>query len=347
MRDGVNIARAPFAGTQFSLTYRNTMSDVNPIELRPGRHELPAPISLAPARRIRRPGITHALAWALTALLTISLFSLLGTLLKPRPAALCYPTMQRQGGTLELRFYDDTEADLLSCEFSGNHYPMYRVGEGEFRVLLPVKLTAKPVLHYAVVWEKTIFGKRAAARIPVAVKQGDYPHVSITLKQPRGQNKKDREDSLLAARKIVNGTLALKSDAQYWQGPFIYPLRGRISAPYGERRTVNKRPGGVHFGTDIGAPEGTEVIAANTGLVALTADFPLQGKMLLLNHGQGVFTAYFHLSEIIAVEGQTLQKGQLLGKTGSTGRSTGPHLHWGAYIFGVPVNPLEWVERSF
>ncbi|NLO90420.1 MAG: M23 family metallopeptidase [Elusimicrobia bacterium] len=323
------------------------MSDVNPIKIRPGRHELPAPISLAPARRKRRPALARALALSAAGLISAMLAFGLHTAVTPAPAALCYPNVQSQGGTLELRYYDNTQADRLSCEFSGREYPLYQTAEGEFRVLLPVKLHAKPLMYNAIVRKTTLFGKKVSARVAVVVKRGEYPHVQITLKPQRGQSKKDREASLASARKIVLDTLAAATPKQRWEGRFIFPLRGRISAPFGERRTVNKRPGGVHFGTDIGAPQGTDVVAANTGVVALTADFPLQGKMLLLDHGQGMFTAYFHMSEILAAEGQTLHKGQLLGKTGNTGRSTGPHLHWGAYVFGVPVNPLEWVERSF
>ena len=322
------------------------MTSVDPLELNPDKASVPEPLSLPPAKKRKRHSPLWPSAWVLVALSLAVLALSLNPLFTPRRAILCYPQTPVQGGTLELRLNAALRPERLSCEFAGETYPFYRAADGGLRALVPVQLFARPVLHYAVVYEKTLFSRRVLARVPVAVRRGNYPRIKLTLHTKSTQSKADREMFLVSARQILLTTLAGKDPEQHWRGHFIYPLRGRITAPYGERRIVNGRPGSVHYGLDIGAPEGTDIVAANTGLVALTGNFPLQGKIVLLNHGQGVFTAYLHMSEIIAQEGTVIKQGQLLGRTGSTGRSTGPHLHWGAYLHGVPVNPLEWLDRE-
>ena len=322
------------------------MKPVDPIELKPDKASVPEPLSLPPAKRKKRRSSLWPSAPTLLVLSLAALAVSLKPLYSPQRPVLCYPQAQVQGGTLEFRVNAAIRPERLSCEFSGEHYAFFRAADGGLRALVPVQLFARPVLHYAVVREKNFFGQRVLARIPVAIKRGNYQRIKLTLHTKATQSKADREMFLVSARQMLLQTLAGQDPAQYWRGHFIFPLRGRTSAPYGERRTVNGRSGGVHYGVDIAAPAGTEVVAANTGLVALTGNFPLQGKIVLLNHGQGVFTAYLHMNEIVAQEGTVIKQGQLLGRTGSTGRSTGPHLHWGAYLHGIPVNPLEWLDRE-
>jgi murein DD-endopeptidase MepM/ murein hydrolase activator NlpD len=119
---------------------------------------------------------------------------------------------------------------------------------------------------------------------------------------------------------------------------FDWPREDRVTAPYGDLRTFNGKKQSQHYGTDIGGAPGMPVHATNAGTVVMARDNYAAGNTVLVHHGAGVYTAYFHLSAIDVKEGSRVERGQLLGKVGGTGRVTGPHLHW-----GVKVDDL-WVD---
>jgi murein DD-endopeptidase MepM/ murein hydrolase activator NlpD len=98
-----------------------------------------------------------------------------------------------------------------------------------------------------------------------------------------------------------------------------------------------------HLGVDLAVPAGTPVIAAADGRVALAEGLRVRGNAVVIDHGLGVYTAYYHLSQIRVQPGQEVRAGDLLGLAGSTGLATGPHLHWELRVFGVPADPLGWV----
>lgn len=127
---------------------------------------------------------------------------------------------------------------------------------------------------------------------------------------------------------------------KFWKGPFLMPVEGKIAGTFGLRRIINGEPRSPHSGEDIHAPRGTDVLAANEGVVALVGNFFFSGNSIVLDHGLGLYTMYFHLDEVDVTEGQKVHKGAVLGKVGSTGRATGPHLHWGVRIDGARVNPM-------
>jgi murein DD-endopeptidase MepM/ murein hydrolase activator NlpD len=127
---------------------------------------------------------------------------------------------------------------------------------------------------------------------------------------------------------------------------FAWPVRGRISGRFGSGRVYNGRPGGGHSGMDIAAPEGTPVLAPADGVVTLADDLYITGGTLLLDHGHGVSSNLLHLSRIDVQAGDPVRQGQVVGAVGSTGRATGPHLHWGMNWFDVRVDPLLVLERA-
>ena len=131
-----------------------------------------------------------------------------------------------------------------------------------------------------------------------------------------------------------------------WEGPFLIPVEGRSGSRFGLRRWINGERKNSHTGMDIKAPEGQPVKAANSGRVALVGDFFFAGRAVFLDHGQGVYTMYFHLSKIDVEEGQKVSKGEVLGLVGMTGRATGPHLHWGVRLGGARVDPASLVDRT-
>ena len=132
-----------------------------------------------------------------------------------------------------------------------------------------------------------------------------------------------------------------------WKGPFTQPVSGPITTQFGEVRSYNGGPfQGHHGGTDFQAPRDAPVQAAARGKVVFREQVGLRGKMLVLDHGGGVYTAYAHLNDWLVDLDQEVEPRQQIGKVGSTGLSTGPHLHWELWVSGKSVNPLEWTERE-
>ncbi len=166
--------------------------------------------------------------------------------------------------------------------------------------------------------------------------------------------------------KVSNSTASLKSDDNYakdaekfknakthsageklWEGTFLQPIQGRISTEYAMMRYVNGSPTSYrHSGIDIAAPKGTGVMAANHGTVTFASDLIVSGNVIVLDHGYGLFSSYVHLDELYVEEGQTVTKGDIIGAVGSTGYSTGPHLHWSLWKNGVYLNPWKFIEED-
>lgn len=132
-----------------------------------------------------------------------------------------------------------------------------------------------------------------------------------------------------------------------WRGRFTNPIG--TTAPgkgFGARRIINGQPRSPHSGTDWAAPTGTPVVAVNAGKVALVAEFFFPGRLVIVDHGLGLYTAYFHLDSIAVAEGDRVERGQTLGTVGATGRATGPHLHFGAQVAGARVDPTTLLGLS-
>ena len=126
---------------------------------------------------------------------------------------------------------------------------------------------------------------------------------------------------------------------------FVWPARGRISGVYGSQRILNGEPRRPHFGVDIAAPTDTPVRAPADGRVTLVhPDMFFNGKSIVMDHGLGLTTVYIHLSDALVQPGQLVKQGDVIGRVGATGRATGPHLHWGARVRNIEIDPALLVE---
>lgn len=126
---------------------------------------------------------------------------------------------------------------------------------------------------------------------------------------------------------------------QLWRQPFALPRSSRITARFGDGRVFNGQVQSRHLGTDFAGQVGDPVHAANRGVVALVTDFLLAGTVVYIDHGQGLSTGYFHLSQALVSVGDTVERGQLIGRVGRSGRVTGPHLHWVFRYGAVNLDP--------
>jgi len=131
---------------------------------------------------------------------------------------------------------------------------------------------------------------------------------------------------------------------RYWSGGFVQPNPGEIVGYFGATRLYNESYWYTHTGLDTAMPEGTPINAAANGRVILAEPLPIRGTYVLIDHGWGVYTGYAHLTQRLVVPGQWVRQGDVIGLSGNTGRSTGPHLHWEVAVGGVWVEPQAFLE---
>lgn len=131
-----------------------------------------------------------------------------------------------------------------------------------------------------------------------------------------------------------------------WTEPFLRPRDASVTSEFGSGRLFNGRVTSRHLGVDFRGGVGDPVRAANRGVVALVDTFFLAGRIVYVDHGQGVLTGYFHLSQALVSVGDTVARGQVIGRVGQSGRVTGPHLHWAARYGALSVNPLDLVTLT-
>ncbi|NOY46266.1 MAG: M23 family metallopeptidase [Deltaproteobacteria bacterium] len=246
------------------------------------------------------------------------------------------PPRPRPGDLFRISWRPEVGGGPWRVRFDGREFPLWPGRDGVWEGLAAVEATAEPGPRSLEILGRT--GPVARQRIEVAPRSFGEQRLRV---DPRLVNP-DPEDAARAAReaKRIREVLAWVSRPRLWNPPFLLPARGPVSSPFGVRRVYNGEPRGYHSGLDIAAPRGTPVRAAAAGVVALADELFYTGRTVFLDHGLGLFTAYFHMDEIRVRPGQPVAAGDVLGVVGSTGRSTGPHLHWGAYLEGVKADPL-------
>lgn len=167
-----------------------------------------------------------------------------------------------------------------------------------------------------------------------------FPERSLRLEarfveppQPEVQARIDADRAAFAA------AFAQPESPPLFEAPFAWPSRARVTAGYGEQRTLNGVKPSQHYGLDLAGRLGDPVRSANSGRVVLVRDCWASGHTVVVWHGAGLYTTYFHLSRALVAEGATVEKGQRIGLVGRSGRASGPHLHWGVRVGDLYVDP--------
>ncbi|MGC8904829.1 LysM peptidoglycan-binding domain-containing M23 family metallopeptidase [Thermus sp.] len=243
----------------------------------------------------------------------------------PRGRALYLPPVQGRAFGLVVEGYREGQA-----EFLGATYPLFPQG-ARLLGLLPVGALAEPGVHPL---RLLLDGERV--EVPLRVAPGGYPQETLRLSPALEALLKD--PGLKAEREKV--VAACPKEGALPSGlAFRLPLSGRITSPFGVRRRYGDLFTSYHEGLDYAALEGTPVRAVAGGVVVLSERLKVRGEAVVVAHGAGLCTGYWHLKERRVRLGERVQAGQVVGLLGSTGLSTGPHLHLEARLFGVPVDP--------
>jgi len=218
--------------------------------------------------------------------------------------------------------------------------------EGVYYGLVGVHVFTEPGLYELELSAVDSAGQSTAITTGVVVEAGRFSYERIDLPASRTSL---LDPAAIAAEHgrldAIRPTFTLE---RHWDGPFQRPCVGNISAYFGAHRAYEGGPyTSYHSGVDFRAPAGTPVVAPAGGTVVLADALVVRGNVVIIDHGWGVLTGYWHLSSIEVQVGQRVAPGDLIGKVGNTGLSTGAHLHWEVWVGGVSVNGLQWLEEFY
>lgn len=183
-------------------------------------------------------------------------------------------------------------------------------------------------------------GTQVAEPLKVAPRAWRIEHVNAPLRP--SVPSEDFLKMRAAELEQIEAARRLRSDSQGWRQRFIWPHEGRISGQFGAQRIYRGEPGSYHSGVDVAGATGQVIVAPADGVVILASarPFTLEGNLLMLDHGMGLSSAFLHLSRIDVRNGDHVRQGQAIGAIGSTGRATGPHLHWGMKWNAARIDPM-------
>jgi murein DD-endopeptidase MepM/ murein hydrolase activator NlpD len=242
------------------------------------------------------------------------------------------PAVPRQGSLIEV-FAPDAITGTVAGE------PLH-FRDGKALAAVPLATTDSIAVQTLYIrWDGAVTGKKAYVRVEERPRPRERLRVAERFTPPPDsalQERIDRERGLSrdAARRA-------HMVPRLWYRTFMRPRDTRVTSPFGGGRQVNGVWRSTHSGLDLAGRRGEPVRAANRGFVALIGDFFYGGISIYVHHGDGLMTVYHHLSQAVVAVGDTVQRGQVIGRVGATGRVTGPHLHWQAQFGAIPFDPTD------
>lgn len=248
-----------------------------------------------------------------------------------------------QGDFFSVRLRNIQEGDEIICSTDlAINTPLFYSYSDDRLAIVGVSYRTNPgdyAFCVKVIRDDTVIMEREEV-ITVSLKDFETQYLKVTASLQSKRSEKllleDLEHTVRAKSKTA--------DYPLWEGVFLMPVEGRISTEFGVIRYINNVESSRHSGLDIAAEKGTPVKAANRGRVALSKELNVTGNTIIIDHGMNVFSSYSHLDKLHVVEGQMVEKGDMIGEVGSTGFSTGPHLHWTISIGRVFVNPWLFLD---
>ncbi len=245
-----------------------------------------------------------------------------------------------QGQAVRLEVEHEPELTSVLAVWGDRAVPFVRRGE-RWVTAIGVDLDARPGTHDAGLVLTFADGREERRSQPLEVRAVEFPTTELRVEPryvelaPEDQARAERESREIAA------IYSQLTPEPYWREPFVVPIPGTTGGRnFGHRRIFNGQPRAPHSGADLRAATGTPVHASNRGRVVLAKELFFSGNAVFVDHGLGVYSVYLHLSEIHVEPGEIVERGQVVGLAGATGRVTGPHLHWGARVLDARVDPF-------
>jgi len=250
-----------------------------------------------------------------------------------------HPPRPRVGDVAWLHVKHVPETAAVEGSLGGRPLSFFPYAGGH-AALVGIDLETKPGTHPWRVGVVETGREPRTAGGRVQIRRRTFPVERLTVPRAMVDLDPETERRAVAEGKRLTTLYRTITPERLWRGRFTRPVAGtEPGAGFGARRIINGQPRSPHGGIDYSAPKGTPVVAANSGRVALVADFFFPGRLVVLDHGLGLYTLYFHLDSVAIGEGQRIERGQTLGAVGASGRATGPHLHFGAQVGAARVDP--------
>jgi hypothetical protein len=249
-----------------------------------------------------------------------------------------FPPAINQGDAFTVKVSGANPSRLPAAELSGKELSFSSCGEDCFLALGSVSIDTKPGDHMI---RLNIGGHEI--QLPLAVKEATFPERHLTLPDEKVfLNPEDLKRAQAEAAKLKSLWPVITDKA--WEGNFILPLENSVSTAFGTKRIINQKKNSIHRGIDIRGKKGEKVKATNSARVILAEELFFGGNTIILDHGQGIYSIYMHLSAFNVKVDDIVTKGSVIGFVGSTGRSTGPHLHFGVKMLNVNTNPISLTD---
>jgi len=207
-------------------------------------------------------------------------------------------------------------------------------GKGCFVAIAAIDLQSEPGIYRI----PLKVGRRKTA-LRLRVLKGRFETIHLTLPEEKVSPSPEDLERIRREADLLNSLWEVQSE-RLWEGSFVLPLQNPLSTPFGTMRIINGEMVSIHRGLDMKGLEGEEIRASNRGTVVLTDELFFGGNTVILDHGQGIFTVYMHLSRFNVSPGDLVAKNDVIGYVGSSGRSSGPHLHFGVKVKGVNASPV-------
>jgi murein DD-endopeptidase MepM/ murein hydrolase activator NlpD len=276
----------------------------------------------------------------------VAVASLAGPVAAERADVTWHPAKPRIGDVAWLHVKDVPEGAIVEGSLDGRPLAFFPYGGGH-AALVGLDLETKSGAH---TWRVAVVEREReprTARGQVQILRRDFPVQRLALPPAMVEPDPETERRAVMEGQRLQTLYRTITPERLWRGRFTRPVAGTERATgFGARRIINGHPRAPHGGADFSAPKGTPVVAANAGRVALVGEFFFPGRFVILDHGLGLYTLYFHLDSLTVAEDQRVERGQTLGTVGATGRATGPHLHFGAQVGAARVDPAALLNLS-
>jgi murein DD-endopeptidase MepM/ murein hydrolase activator NlpD len=248
----------------------------------------------------------------------------------------------QQGKAVRLSVPDEPGIEKVEIRFQERTIPYTHSGKEWFTVV-GLDLDMKPGSYSGDV-RVTKNNKVEVRPVKIDVKAVKFPveHLQVAEKYVE-LNPEDSERALREAKELEEIHKTISGEA-LWQQPFVVPIPGGVGSSFGKRRVFNGESRNPHAGADLKATTGTPIRSTNKGRVVLAKDLFFTGNTVIVDHGLGIYTLYAHLSRIDVAKDDIVERSQVIGLAGATGRVTGPHLHWGARVQNTRVDPFSLIN---
>jgi len=224
---------------------------------------------------------------------------------------------------------DEKEIEILSKPTNDGHF-----------IIIPIDYKTKKESE-----KLTIFLENEKKEFVINISEGEYKKERLSVEPSKVNPPKSAQTRI---KKEFNEAMAIynsKTPKREWSKPFLMPLETPVTSNFGNARIYNGELKSYHSGTDFRAPVGTPIKAVNDGVVVISKDRYYAGGSIVIDHGEGIYSCYYHLSKMDFKTGDRVKRGEIIGKSGASGRVTGPHLHFAFMVQGVQVDPLDFLNK--